>query len=319
MRKYYFKLASFALLFAMISVQGYSQQDAQYTQYMYNTLSINPAYAGSRDVLSIVGLHRSQWVGLDGAPRTQTLSLHSPIGSGRVGLGGSIIRDEIGPSEETYMSLDFSYTIPTSENGKLSFGLKATAHLLNVDFDRLNFLTSRADDASFQNIDNRFSPNVGLGFLYRTNKFYAGLSVPNLLETRHFDEGNVNSASANSFIAEERLNFYLTSGYVFDLSSDLKFKPAALVKLVSGAPLQVDLSANFLLYEKLTLGAAYRWDAAFSGLIGFNVSDALMIGFAYDREVTELGDTTFDDGSFEILMRFELFKQYSRIITPRFF
>ncbi len=308
------------MLILFSSVELFSQQDAQYTQYMYNTVTINPAYAGSRDVLSVVGLHRSQWVGLEGAPRTQTLSIHSPISNGRVGLGGNVIKDEIGPTDETTLSLDFSYTIPTSETGQLSFGLKATGHLLNVDFDRLNFFGNRADDARFQtNIDNKFSPNVGVGLYYRTEKFYAGLSAPNLLETRHFDETSVNSNSSNSFLAEERINIYLNSGYVFNLNNSLKFKPALLLKVVDGAPLQLDVSANFLLYEKLTLGAAYRWDAAFSGLVGFNISDGLLIGFAYDRETTELGDTSFDDGSYEILIRFELFKKLSRIITPRFF
>jgi len=321
MKKKYFKFLSFLVLFTMLySVKLSAQQDAQYTQYMYNTVVINPAYAGNRGVLSVVGLHRSQWVGLDGAPRTQSLSINSPISSGRVGMGGTVVRDEIGPSEETTLSLDFSYTIPTSEQGKLSFGLKATGHLLNVNFDDLNYFGARTNDIRFQNnIDNKFSPNVGIGLFYHNQKFYASLSAPNILETRHFDASRINSRDSNSFLAEERINYYLTAGYVFDLSSEIKFKPAALAKVVDGAPLQIDVSANFLLYDKLTLGVAYRWDTAFSGLLGFNVSDGLMIGFAYDREITELGNTTIDDGSYEILVRFELFKNYSRIITPRFF
>jgi len=320
MKKYYLKVLSFVVPMLFSSVGLLAQQDAQYTQYMYNTVAINPAYAGNREVLSIVGLHRSQWVRIDGAPRTQTLSLNSPISAGRVGLGGTIVRDEIGPSEETTLALDFSYTIPTSEKGMLSFGLKATGHLLNVDFNDLNFFNDRANDPRFQNnIDNKFSPNVGVGLFYHTNKFYAGLSAPNILETRHFDASNLNSDDFNSILAEERINYYLTTGYVFDLNNDLKFKPAVLAKIVDGSPLQFDVSANFLLYEKFTLGVAYRWDAAFSGLVGFNVTDGLMIGFAYDKETTELGSTTINDGSYEILVRFELFKKYSRIITPRFF
>ncbi len=308
------------MLFCIISFKSIAQQDAQYTQYMYNTISVNPAYAGSRGVMSIMGLHRSQWVGLDGAPRTQTLTLNTPIGdSQRLGLGVSIVNDEIGPTDETYFDIDFSYTIPTSDTGKLSFGLKAGGHLLNVDFQRLSQFN--ANDNLFENnIDNKFSPNVGIGVYYHTDRFYFGVSAPNLLETDHFDESTTDSNStAISFLAEERINYYFIAGHVFDLSSEVKFKPAVLSKLVFGAPLQVDVSANFLLYDRLTLGAAYRWSAAFSALASFQVSDAMMIGFAYDRETTELGQTQFNDGSYEVMLRFELFKKYNRMLTPRFF
>ncbi len=307
-------------VFSLFSFRGSAQQDAQYTQYMYNTISVNPAYAGSRGVMSIMGLHRSQWVGLDGAPRTQTLTVNTPIGdSERLGLGLSIVNDEIGPTAETYFDIDFSYTIPTSDYGKLSFGLKAGGHLLNVDFQRLTQFNNN-DNLFENNIDNKFSPNVGVGVYYHTDRFYAGLSAPNLLETDHFDEGTTDSNStAISFLAEERINYYLIAGHVFDLSTEVKFKPAVLSKLVFGAPLQVDISANFLLYDRLTVGAAYRWSAAVSAMIGFQISDAMMIGFAYDRETTELGQTQFNDGSYEVMLRFELFKKYNRMLTPRFF
>ncbi len=308
------------VIFGIASTSVSGQQDAQYTQYMYNTVSVNPAYAGSRGVLSIMGLHRSQWVGLDGAPRTQTLTLNTPIGSSeRMGLGLSIVNDEIGPTDETYFDIDFSYTIPTSEQGKLSFGLKAGGHLLNVDFQRLSQFNN--NDALFENnIDNKFSPNVGIGVYYHTDRSYIGISAPNLLETDHFDESTTsNTSTAVSFLAEERINYYLIAGHVFNLSDDVKFKPAILSKLVFGAPLQVDVSANFLLYDRLTLGAAYRWSAAVSAMVGFQVSDSMMIGFAYDKETTELGQTQFNDGSYEVMLRFELFKKYNRMLTPRFF
>ena len=296
-----------------------AQQDAQYTQYMYNTISVNPAYAGSRGVMSFTGLHRQQWVGLDGAPRTQTFAMHTPIGeSQKVGLGLSIVNDEIGPTQETYFDVDFSYTIKTSEKGNLAFGLKAGGHLLDVNFDKLSKFDN-FDRVFQENIDNKFSPNVGLGIYYYTDKFYFGLSAPNLLETDHFDEDNLNTSEGASVIAEERINYYFITGYTFDINEDLKFKPALLTKLVLGAPIQVDASANFLLYDKITVGAAYRWSAAVSGMVGFQISDALMIGFAYDRETTELGNRKFSDGSYELMLRFELFKKYNRFLTPRFF
>ncbi|WP_254097178.1 type IX secretion system membrane protein PorP/SprF [Aquimarina sp. Aq107] len=320
MKKIYILIVTVLLGF-VFQQNSWAQQDAQYTQYMYNTISVNPAYAGSRGVMSIMGLHRSQWVGLDGAPRTQTLTLNTPIGdNNRVGLGLSIVNDEIGPTDETYFDIDFSYTIPTSDTGKLSFGIKAGGHLLNVDFDRLSQFDTGDPLFNNGNIDNKFSPNVGAGIYYHTDKFYLGLSAPNLLETDHFDESAAIDSNGNSsFIAEERINYYLIAGHVFDLSDTVKFKPAILSKLVFGAPLQVDLSANFLLYDKLTLGVGYRWSAAFSAMAGFQISDSLMIGFAYDKESTELGRTQFNDGSYEVMLRFELFRKYNRMLTPRFF
>ncbi|WP_396633953.1 type IX secretion system membrane protein PorP/SprF [Maribacter sp. R86514] len=293
---------------------GHAQQDAQYTQYMYNTISVNPAYAGSRGVLSIAALHRSQWVGLDGAPTTQTLNFHTPV-SEHVGLGLSVVNDEIGngTNQDTYIDAAFSYTVNTSEEGKLSFGLKAGGHLFNVDFTKLR---NYGAESNLPNIDNKFSPNFGAGIYYHTDQFYAGLSVPNFLQTEHFDSSDSNSSS---LIAQERMNLYLITGYVFDLNPNVKFKPAALVKAVKGAPLQVDLSANFLFNDKFSLGAAYRWDAAISALFGFQMTDQLMLGLAYDKETTDLGATRFNDGSFEIMLRYEFLNKYKRVITPRFF
>ncbi|MDF4221865.1 type IX secretion system membrane protein PorP/SprF [Maribacter sp. M208] len=293
---------------------GHAQQDAQYTQYMYNTISVNPAYAGSRGVFSIAALHRSQWVGLDGAPTTQTLNFHTPV-SDHVGLGLSVVNDEIGngTNQDTYIDAAFSYTVNTSETGKLSFGLKAGGHLFNVDFTKLR---NYGAESNLPNIDNKFSPNFGAGIYYHTDRFYTGLSVPNFLQTEHFDSSDSNSSS---LIAQERMNLYLITGYVFELRNDVKFKPAALIKAVKGAPLQVDLSANFLFNDKFSLGAAYRWDAAVSALFGFQLNDQLMLGLAYDKETTDLGATRFNDGSFEIMLRYEFLNKYKRVITPRFF
>ena len=302
------------IVFILLGLFSYSQQDSQFTHYMYNTVNINPAYAGSRGVLSIFGLHRNQWVGLDGAPVTNTLSLNSPINNSNIGLGLSFINDRIGPSDENSIAVDVSYSVKTSESFKLSFGLKATANLLNVDFTRLS--QYNLNDALGQNnVDNRFSPNIGAGIYYHSNKSYIGLSVPNFLETRHFDKAASSLATAS--VASERMHYYLIGGHVFNLSESIQFKPAFLGKLVQGAPLQVDLSANFLFNEKLTLGAAYRWSAAFSGLAGFQISESLMIGYAYDMEVTKLAN--YNSGSHEIFLRFELFKNYDKVVSPRFF
>lgn len=314
------KKSLFVPLLMIFTVIGglQAQQDAQYTQYMFNTMSVNPAYAGSRGQLSIAALYRAQWIGLEGSPETQTLNLHSPIRNSRVGYGLSVVNDNIGDGvvQETYFDAVVSYTIDVSSEGKLSFGLKAGGNLLSLDFNGLNNFDD--EPISGDNIENRFSPNFGLGMYYHTNKFYAGLSAPNLLETDHFDNEQ-RDANDVQFLSTDRINFYLITGYVFDLNSNLKFKPALLTKVVSGAPLQLDLSANFLFNDKFSFGAAYRWDAAISALAGFQISDQLMLGLAYDRETTELGSTQFNDGSFEVFLRWELIKSFERLVSPRFF
>jgi len=310
-------LLVFLFIGATLSVQG--QQDAQYTQYMYNTMSVNPAYAGSRGQLSIAALYRSQWVGLDGAPKTQTLNLHSPIRNSRLGYGISIVNDNIGNGvvQETYFDAAISYTIDVSQTAKLSFGLKAGGNLLNLDFEQLrNFDQEPINDGA--DITNNFSPNFGFGVYYHTNRFYLGLSAPNMLETDYFDNSQ-RTANSVQFQSTERLNFYLITGYVFDLNYNLKFKPAFLMKAVGGAPLQLDFSGTFLMNDKFSFGAAYRWDAAASALVGFQISEQLMIGLAYDKEITELGGSRFNDGSFEFLLRFELVRSFRGLVSPRFF
>lgn len=285
-----------------------AQQDAQYTQYMYNTINVNPAYAGSRGVMSIFGLHRTQWVGLDGAPVTNAASINTPINNSNIGVGLSFVNDKIGPTNENAISADVSYTVQTSETYKLSFGIKGTANLFNLDVNKLN--PQDAGDPQFQNLDNKFTPNIGAGVYFHSDKMYVGLSVPNFFETKRYSDNDV-------AINAERMNFYLIAGYVFDLTYDLKFKPALLTKAVEGAPLQVDVSANFLYNDRFMLGAAWRWDAAVSAMAGFQVTDGLFIGYGYDHETTRL--RRFNSGSHEIFLRFELFTKHNKIVSPRFF
>ena len=295
------------------TIETRAQQDSQFTNYMYNTVNINPAYAGTREVMSIFGLHRSQWVGLNGAPVTNTFALHTPIKNSQFGLGISFINDKIGPQNENNIQADVSYSIPTSEKFTLSFGLKASANLLNIDWSKLNIYNS-PDYLSQYNIENKFSPNIGAGAYLHSDKTYFGFSIPNFLETKHFDEGDNLS---NSSVASERMHMFLIAGHVFDVHPNIKFKPAVLSKVVTGAPLQVDVSANFLFNEKFTAGLAYRWDAAFSALLGFQVSDGWFIGYAYDMEVTKLAN--YNSGSHEFFLRYELFKNYDKVISTRFF
>ncbi len=286
----------------------FAQQDAQYTQYMYNTININPAYAGSRGVMSIFGLHRTQWVGLDGAPVTNAFSLNTPFNESNLGLGVSFVNDRIGPTNENQISVDLSYSVQMSEDYKLSFGLKATGNIFNLDVNKLN--PADANDPNLQNFNSEFSPNFGAGLYLHSDKLYFGLSVPNFLQDTKYNDNDVS-------VFKERMNFYAIGGYVFDLSQNVKFKPAFLTKMVQGAPLQVDASANFMFFDKLILGGAYRWDAAWSAMAGFQITDGLLIGYGYDRETTNLRN--YNSGSHEVFLRFELFNRVNKLVSPRFF
>lgn len=286
-----------------------SQNREQYTNYMYNTIVVNPAYAGSRSSINIFGLHRNQWVGLEGAPLTNILSVNAPV-SNKIGLGISVINDNIGVSERNDILADFAYTIPFNDNYKLAFGLKGGFSILNVDFTKL---TQQPGDPVFENnINNRFSPNVGIGFYLYSNKTYIGLSAPYLIQTDHYSE-----ESSTSKIITSKINYLLIAGHVFDLSRDVKFKPSLLTKYAPGAPLQVDVSCNFLINEKFVAGLAYRWSAAFSGMAGFQINKSWFIGYGYDFDTTDLGN--YNSGSHEIFLRYEIFRKEHKIINPRFF
>ena len=301
MKKFKLLIGIFVLISSISTV--FAQQDPQYTQYMYSMNILNPAYAGSRGVTSIGLLGRTQWVGVDGAPQTATLSINGPVGK-NVGLGFSVIHDEIGPVKEDNLYADFSYTLNFSGEDKFAFGIKAGATFLNVrefttvDQDPLNVPVSLV------------APNFGVGVMYYNDRFYAGLSVPNFIESRHLDTKNGITSSAS-----EKTHYFLTSGYVFDLDENLKLKPSTMLKAAPGAPLSVDLSLNLLIQEKVELGLSHRLDDSISGMVGFQVSQDLRIGYAYDYTTTNFG--VFNSGSHEIMILFDLNKK--KIKSPRFF
>ena len=281
----------------------FGQQDAQYTQYMYNMNVLNPAYAGSKGITSIGLLGRTQWVGVEGAPRTVTLAMHSPVGRA-VGLGLSVIHDEIGPVKEDNIYVDFSYTIFTSDEGRLAFGLKAGVSFLDVR----EFITVDPDPLNIP--IHQTSPNFGAGIYYYTDKFYLGLSAPNFIETKHLEKegGTVSTAS-------EKMHYFLTSGYVFDIADNLKLKPSTMIKATAGAPISVDLSLNLLVDERVELGLSHRFDDSISAMIGFQVNEDFRVGYAYDYTTTKFGD--FNSGSHEIMLLFDFNRK--NVKSPRFF
>ncbi|TVZ55678.1 type IX secretion system PorP/SprF family membrane protein [Lutibacter sp. Hel_I_33_5] len=298
-------LLVFIILVGLTSVNA--QQDPQYTQYMYNTMSINPAYAGSQGYFTATALARTQWVGFPGAPETQTFSFNKPLGYSGVGIGLNIINDKLGPSSEVYFDGNVSYTIRTSEEGNLAFGLRLGGRSLSLDWSKGRY---QNEDAIFnQNVNNRFLPSIGAGLYYHKTNWYVGLSIPNFIRTDHYDDF-VES------IAAERLHYFLIGGYVFNLSDDIKFKPAFISKIVSGAPLSVDLSANFLFYEKFTLGIAYRWDDSISTLLRLKVNKNWHIGYAYD--LTTSNYRNYNSGTHELMLIFDVTRA-PKLKSPRFF
>jgi len=292
----------------VLSLDTTAQQDPQYTEYMYNMNVLNPAYAGSRNTLSIGVLGRTQWVNIDGAPKTLTMAVHAPVGE-KVGLGLSIIADKIGPVTEQNIYADFSYTINTSAEGKLAFGIKGGVTLHSLDRGALN---SVDPESVYLEFDNKTLPNIGAGVFYYTNKYYLGLSMPNMMHSKYFEKRNGIITEAS-----DKTHIFLTTGYVFELSKTLKFKPSIMTKVVSGSPLSLDLSANFLINNKLELGLSHRLDDSVSGLISFLVSKDLRIGYAYDYTLSNLGD--FNSGSHEAFLQWDVDMSRDKVISPRFF
>jgi type IX secretion system PorP/SprF family membrane protein len=291
---------------------SYGQQDPQYTQYMYNMNIVNPAYAGSKGTLSLGLLGRSQWTNVNGGPQTMTFDAHAPVGK-KVGMGLSMIADEIGPAKEQNIYADFSYTISTSQEGRLAFGLKGGVTMLNVNLlDVVLPQTSTGDDPLFdENINDAF-PNFGAGVYYYNKKWYAGFSVPNILKTEHLDKETINTK------ASEEVHYFLTTGYVFDLSSTLKLKPSIMIKGVTGAPISFDVNANVLLYDRFEMGASYRWQDAVSLLFNFGVTRSFRVGYAYDYTISEFSNSN-TGGSHEIILLYDIDFTKKNLKSPRFF
>ncbi len=307
------KFISIAILLLSVST-AFAQQLPQFTQYMFNTISINPAYTGSRETLSVTALHRSQWVGLEGGPETQTLSIHTPLRNEKIGVGLSFINDELGYENFSYIYGDFSYTIQTGVNTKLAFGLKAGFTHYNLDEELLND-PSVVNDPFFNDVSNRWSPNIGAGLYWHSQKWYLGLSAPRILNTDY----NKGGGGSVDYVALERISYYITGGYVFDLNENVKLKPSVLLKATNGAPLSFDISANFLFNEKFWIGAGYRINesaAAIGGIADFQISKQMRIGYAYEYPISDI--RAYTSGTHEVLLMFEVFKS-KRIKSPRYF
>ena len=294
-------------------MQSNAQQDPQYTMHMYNTQVVNPAYLGSTEAVHFGFLTRSQWVDFEGSPQTGSFTISSPVGRrNKTALGLSIVSDVIGPTTEQSLTADYGYTFYNDYGSKITLGLKAGVSNLQVDYSILNL--ANTSDEQFSENTSLLSPQIGAGIYYNNDRFYAGFSVPNFLKTKHYE---VNGSVFASAEAKERMHYFLIAGYVFDINDAIKLKPAGMVKIVRGSPIQMDLSANIYFNEKITFGAAYRLDAAISAIAGFALSDRAFVGFAYDYQTTAIQQ--FSSGSYEMILRFTIPRKGERILTPRFF
>ncbi|NND16820.1 MAG: type IX secretion system membrane protein PorP/SprF [Eudoraea sp.] len=285
-----------ACLTLLVFTGVYGQREPQYTQYMYNIGSFNPAYIGSVDKADISLLYRSQWIDIPGAPRTLRLGVNIPMKNERHGIGLNIVSDELGPSSQTYVDLGYSFQVRLSGETKLAFGLDAGGSFLNVDFSEGTFENPGEPILDAEIIKN-FYATIGAGLFMYGDDWYIGTSVPNFLTD---DLYNAEVAT----IVEDKLQFNFIGGVVFDLNENLKFKPAFLVNLISGAPATFNASANFLFSDAFTAGVSYRADNAISGLAGLKISNAVYIGYAYDYATTALAD--YSSGSHEVILKFYL-------------
>ncbi|MGQ3087127.1 PorP/SprF family type IX secretion system membrane protein [Flavobacterium sp.] len=313
MKKLY--LAAFLALGGLSEMNA--QQDPHYTQYMYNMNVINPAYAGSKENLAFGLLYRKQWVDIQDSPSTGTFSGHSPVGK-NVGLGLSAIVDEIGPVQETNLYADFSYTLRLGGEHRLALGLKAglTFHDVGLYDDIGNGYVPDPDDPAFQeNVNNTYF-NVGTGVFYYTENYYLSFSVPNMLKSKHLEVRANDTNDAYEF-GSEVSHYFLTGGYVFEIGDNFKLKPSFMVKSAFGVDPSIDGSLNALFFNKFEIGATYRLDDSFGGMVNYAITPNLRIGYAYDHIVSDLKVTT--PASHEVMLLFDVNfpKKVSR--SPRYF
>ena len=311
MKKIFFLKAVLILIFTSSN----AQQDPHYTQYMYNMNVVNPAYAGSKEQLSGSLLHRQQWAGLEGAPKTTSFVMHSPVGK-NVGLGFSAISDKIGPIEESNIFVDFSYKLNLGEDRKLLFGLKsgATFHKVGLFSDIGNGFIRNPNDIAFSQNSSDTYFNLGAGLFYHTDKYYFAVSMPNFFKSTHLElskDGNLYN------FGSETQHYFITGGYVFTLSEMTKFKPSGMIKSAVNVPISFDLSANFLFFDKFELGGTYRLEDSFGAMLNFAVTPNLRIGYAYDSIISDLRSVA--PSSHEVLLLFDLNFPKKVSISPRFF
>ncbi|HWR99055.1 MAG TPA: type IX secretion system membrane protein PorP/SprF [Prolixibacteraceae bacterium] len=308
------KRLTILFLFLSLTARVFAQQDPMYSQYVFNGLLINPAYAGSREVLSATVLYRNQWVNIPGAPKTGVFSLDSPVKNQKVGLGLNMVFDKIGVTSRTSVSGIYSYKL-YFEQSSLSFGLLAGVGFFNTNNSEVNYSNSSTADPAFMTDYHMVVPNFGFGMYYHSDRFFAGFSIMNILGSAIQDKFYTNVA--NDMTMNTVSHFFLSSGYVFDLTPDVQFQPSFLLKYVDGAPLEGDINGVFSFYDLLCLGVSYRSYASVDFLMQVKINDQLSLGYSYEYSTNELSNYT--SGSHEIVLRYQFDFSHGKIATPRFF
>jgi type IX secretion system PorP/SprF family membrane protein len=299
-------------LVALSVIQSSAQQDAMYSQYMFNYLIVNPGYAGSRDVLSVTGMYRKQWINVDGAPSTLTFSADMPIANERMGIGLTVFKDQIGKEGNTGVYGSYAYRIRLTQRGTLSFGANVgftqySADLSNV---RTGQGSGQGNDPAFSGNIREMNPNFGFGMYYSTDKFYLSVALPHLLDSKLGDLSNLGRSVL-------RKHYFLGAGFVFPVSPNIKLKPSTLIKVVEGAPIQGDFNLNAWYVDKIGLGVSYRTGDAIVAMLEFQATTGLRFGYSYDITTTPLA--RYASGTHEIMVRYEFATLKKKIITPRYF
>jgi type IX secretion system PorP/SprF family membrane protein len=293
-----------------------AQQDPMYTHYMYNTLMVNPGYAGSRDALTVTALDRMQWVDFKGAPSTQTLTIHTPLRDQHIGVGLSVLNDKIGPTNNTSVYADFAFIMELTQKSKLALGLSAGANIFQANLNTLE-LDQQSDPVFLSNINNQVTPNFGFGAYYSRERFYAGISVPNLLQNSYTVKNEV--SVNNTLIAKQQRHYFFIAGTVLKLTDNFAFKPTTLIKVTNGAPVEIDITPSFIIMKKLMLGVMYRSGDAVGGLVGLDITDQLHLGYSYDWSYG-LRTFKYNQGSHEIVLRYDFISiSKQQIHSPRYF
>lgn len=301
----------FILTGILFCLNVFGQQDPLYTQYLNNLVSVNPAYAGSSENLSIICLNRQQWVGLEGAPKTASLSMNTPLKFVNVGLGLSLIYDELGPFKQTGIYVDYSYHVNVTHSMKLSMGVKGGFNNYNMN---LKELISHSLDDHIAGFGERklFLPNFGVGLYLHSKNFYLGLSSPKLLENSLVD-----NESTLEIVDREERHYFLMGASLITMTDFLKMKPSFMTRVVFGAPLSVELTNSFIINDRLWLGAMYRFGDSVGGLVQFQISPQLRVGYAYDMTQSKLRNES--SGTHEIMLSWDFLLSNQRILSPRFF
>jgi len=304
-----------AMTLTAIAGSNYAQQVPMYTNYMYNTLVVNPAYAGSRDALTVTALDRSQWVDFKGAPVTQTLTIQAPLPDQHFGVGFSLLNDAIGPTNNTSLFADFAYKMQLTEKSKLALGLSGGVDILSANLTSVQL--NQQNDPAFQtNINNQLSPNFGFGAYYSRERFYAGISIPELVQSNY---SAANQENGTTLISKEQRSYFLIMGTLLPISENLDFKPTMLIKETAAAPVEADLTASFILMKKVLLGVMFRSGDAFGVLLGLDVTEQLHVGYSYDYSYG-LQTYKYNEGSHEIVLRYDfLLFDKKQIHSPRYF